>query len=87
MRTLLTAGVVFLLDVPRVRNGERAFAQMLDVAQRMADSLQGSLVDDNGRPLTEAMLEPFRIQIAEYQSRLAVRGIPAGSPLALRLFS
>ena len=47
----------------------------------------GVLVDDNRRPLTEAALEPFRRQIYQYQSQLAAKGLPAGSPLALRLFS
>ena len=70
-----------------VTHGDRVFAQMLDLARRMADVLNGVLVDDNRRPLTEAMLEPFRRQIAQYQSQLAARGIPAGGPLALRLFS
>lgn len=87
MRMLSTHGLAFLLDVPRVAHGDRVFAQMLDVARRMADTLHGVLVDDNRRPLTEAMLEPFRRQIGEYQSQLAARGMPAGGPLALRLFA
>lgn len=86
MRTLVTHGLCFSLDVPRVAHGDRVFAQMLDVARRMADTLHGVLVDDNRRPLTEAMLDPFRRQIGEYQSQLAARGMAAGGPLALRLF-
>ena len=87
MRTMSTHGLAFTLDVACVTHGDRVFAQMLDLARRMADVLNGVLVDDNRRPLTEAMLEPFRRQIAQYQSQLAARGIPAGGPLALRLFS
>ncbi len=87
MRTMSTHGLAFTLDVACVTHGDRVFAQMLDLARRMADVLGGVLVDDNRRPLTEAMLEPFRRQIAQYQSQLAARGIPAGGPLALRLFS
>ncbi len=87
MRTMSTHGLVFLLDVPCVDHGDRVFAQMLDLARRMADTLNGVLVDDNRRPLTESMLDPFRRQIGQYQAQLAGKGLPAGGPLALRLFS
>lgn len=87
MKTLSTHGLVFILDVPRVSRGDRVFAQMLDLARRMADTLHGVLVDDNRRPLTESMLDPFRRQIGQYQSQLAAKGLPAGSPLTQRLFS
>jgi FtsZ-interacting cell division protein ZipA len=87
MRTMSTHGIAFMLDVPCVDHGDRVFMQMLDLARRMAEVLHGVLVDDNRRPLTEAMLEPFRRQIGQYQAQLAARGIPAGGPLAVRLFS
>ncbi|MCP5269022.1 MAG: cell division protein ZipA C-terminal FtsZ-binding domain-containing protein [Zoogloeaceae bacterium] len=87
MKSMSTHGLVFILDVPCVSHGDRVFAQMLDLARRMAETLNGLLVDDNRQPLTEAMLEPFRRQIAQYQSQLAARGLPAGSSLAQRLFN
>ncbi|MBI2309184.1 MAG: cell division protein ZipA C-terminal FtsZ-binding domain-containing protein [Rhodocyclales bacterium] len=87
MKTMSTYGLVFILDVPCVSHGDRVFAQMLDLARRMADTLNGVLVDDNRRPLTESMLDPFRRQIGQYQSQLAAKGLPAGSPLTLRLFA
>ena len=87
MKTMSTHGLVFILDVPCVSHGDRVFAQMLDLARRMAETLNGVLVDDNRRPLTESMLDPFRRQIGQYQSQLAAKGLPAGSPLTLRLFT
>jgi FtsZ-interacting cell division protein ZipA len=87
MKNLSTHGLVFILDVPCVSHGDRVFAQMLDLARRMADTLHGVLVDDNRRPLTESMLDPFRRQIGQYQSQLAAKGLPAGSPLTQRLFA
>lgn len=87
MKTLTTHGLCFSLDVPRVAHGDRAFAQMLDLARRMADTLDGVLVDDMRRPLSEAQLEPFRRQIAQYQAQLAAHGFPAGGALAQRLFA
>ena len=87
MRTLTTHGLVFLMDVACVSHGDRVFAQMLDVARRMAETLHGVLVDDHRRPLTEAAMDPFRRQIGQYQAQLAAKGLPAGSPLTLRLFA
>lgn len=87
IKSLSTHGVTFLLDVPRVANGDRVFNQMLDLARRFADALHGSLVDDNRRPLSEGSLEPIRHQIGEYQAAMASRNLPAGGHLALRLFS
>ena len=63
----------FILDVPCVSHGDRVFAQMLDLARRMAETLHGVLVDDNRQPLSESMLDPFRRQIGQYQSQLAAR--------------
>jgi FtsZ-interacting cell division protein ZipA len=87
MKTMSTHGVTFLLDVPRVSHGDRVFNQMLDLARRFAEALHGSLVDDNRRPLSEGALEPIRRQVAQYQGAMAARSLPAGGPLALRLFS
>lgn len=87
MKHMSTHGLVFILDVPCVSHGDRVFAQMLDLARRMAETLHGVLVDDNRQPLSESMLDPFRRQIGQYQSQLAARGLQAGSPLTRRLFS
>lgn len=87
MKTLSTHGVTFLLDVPRVAHGERVFNQMVDLARRFADVMHGVLVDDNRRPLSEAALEPIRRQVGQYQALMAVRNLPAGGPLAQRMFS
>ncbi|WP_153108714.1 cell division protein ZipA C-terminal FtsZ-binding domain-containing protein [Propionivibrio limicola] len=87
IRLLLTPAVTFLLDVPRVAHGERVFNQMVEQARRFAEVLRGTLVDDNRRPLSEGSLEPIRRQIAQYQSLMAAQNLPAGSPVALRLFS
>ena len=87
MKTMSTHGVTFLLDVPRVSHGDRVFNQMVDLARRFAEVLRGALVDDNHRPLSESALEPIRRQVAQYQASMAAQGLPAGGPLARRLFS
>ncbi|MFZ2853419.1 MAG: cell division protein ZipA C-terminal FtsZ-binding domain-containing protein [Rhodocyclaceae bacterium] len=87
MKAMSTHGVTFLLDVPRVAHGDRVFNQMIDLARRFAEALHGSLVDDNRRPLSEVALEPIRRQVAQYQMTMAESSLPAGGPLALRLFA
>ncbi|MCK6412628.1 MAG: cell division protein ZipA C-terminal FtsZ-binding domain-containing protein [Azonexus sp.] len=88
IRGISTHGLTFLLDVPRVTNGERVFMQMTELAKRFADALQGALVDDNRQPLGEPQLEHIRREfIGKPQAAMASFGLPAGSPQALRLFS
>jgi FtsZ-interacting cell division protein ZipA len=87
MKTLSTHGVTFLLDVPRVANGDRVLTQMFELARRFAEALNGALVDDNRHPLSEAALEPIRQQVAQFQAAMAAHELPAGGPLAQRLFS
>jgi hypothetical protein len=87
MRSMSINGLTFLLDVPCVAQGERVFSQMVDLAKRFADVLRGAVVDDELRPLSDTALEPIGRKIGRYQAMLSNRRIPAGSPLARRLFS
>lgn len=88
LRTLTTHGITFLLDVPRVEHGESVFVQMVAQAQRFAETLQGTLVDDNRNPLGEAQLDHIRREfIGKPQATMRSFGLPGGSPQALRLFS
>jgi FtsZ-interacting cell division protein ZipA len=87
MRSMSTRGLTFLLDVPCVAQGERRFAQMMDLAKNFAGVLRGAVVDDELRPLSDAALEPISRQIGQYQAMLAEQQLPAGSRLTQRLFS
>ena len=82
-----TPGVVFLLDVPRVADPPRAFDQMKLAAKRMAHTVGGELVDDNGRPLNDAGLAAIREQVREADAALRSYNIEPGSPRALKLFA
>lgn len=86
MRTLTTHGITFLLDVPRVANGERVFDQMAHIARLFSSTLNGILVDDNRVPLSENGVKRSRQRLADIQSTMAVRNIAAGSETALNLF-
>lgn len=88
LRTMSTHGLTFLLDVPRVDGGERVFQQMVELARRFGETLQGTLVDDNRQPLGDAQLDHIRREfIGKPQATMQSFGMPAGSPQALRLFS
>lgn len=87
MRNLSTHGVTLLFDVPRVSNGLRVFDQMMLFAHQLADSLKGTLVDDNLRPLSDEGVARIRQQLSALYAKMDARGIRAGSPQALRLFS
>ena len=86
MRTLTTRGITFLLDVPRVANGERVFDQMAHIARLFSSTLNGILVDDNRVPLSENGVKRSRQRLADIQSTMAARKITAGSETALNLF-
>lgn len=76
-----------LLDVPRAPAAQAPWPEMVACARQCAQRLGGRLVDDAGRPLADAELDRIGRQVATRQERLAMIGIDAGSPLALRLFN
>jgi hypothetical protein len=87
MKLLSTGGVTLLLDVPRVPDPVKAYDQMRALAKRLAVTLDAELVDDNGRPLTDAGLGTIRSQLQTVQSTMRTKGIEPGGTRALRLFS
>ena len=86
MKLLSTGGVTLLLDVPRAADPMKAFDQMRALAKRLAVTLDAELVDDNGRPLTDAGLGTIRSQLQSVQATMRAKGIEPGSARALRLF-
>ncbi len=87
IRTMTTPGITFLLDVPRVGNGLKAFDRMVAISRGMAESLDGMLADDNRVLLNDTGLDKIRNQLRAIYAAMEHRGIQPGSPLALRLFS
>ncbi|MCC6917117.1 cell division protein ZipA C-terminal FtsZ-binding domain-containing protein [Nitrosomonas sp.] len=86
MRTLTTHGITFLLDVPRVANGEKVFDQMAHIARLFSSTLNGILVDDNRVPLSESGVKRTRQRLTDIQAAMAAHNIAAGSETALNLF-
>ncbi len=87
LETAMINGVTLLLDVPRLEHGVKVFDQMVDAGTRLASALAGTLVDDNDTPVTEPGLEQIRAQLRGIYAAMDAKGIPAGSRVALRLFS
>lgn len=87
MTSLVSHGLTFNLDVPRVMGGGAAFGSMLTAARQLAAGLNGTVVDDNRIPLQQKGLEVIRAKVLEFQDAMSQRGISAGSATALRLFS
>ena len=77
----------FYLDVPRVREVRKTYESMVRLAGQLAAGLGGMLVDDNGRELDEKSLAAIGAELDTVRQALERRGLPAGGPLALRLFS
>lgn len=86
LRRTSTPGIVFLLDVPRVTDPVRVFDQMRLTAKRMTQTLEGVLVDDNRRPITDTSLAAIRSQVQVTATALREANIEPGGPRALRLF-
>jgi hypothetical protein len=87
VKTLQTRGVTALFDVPRVPPSDTAFRRFIDFAHELEQALGGVLVDDNRKPIGQAALEAIVQQLERIHAVMDERGIPAGGPVALRLFS
>jgi hypothetical protein len=85
--TTYLTGLTFALDLPQVADAPEVLAEMVRVAQVFAATLGGELVDDNRRTLTEQGLASIRRSLEKIFQQMEAHGIPAGSPLARRLFS
>jgi FtsZ-interacting cell division protein ZipA len=75
------------MDVPRVSGGARVFERMIELARHLAHALDGVVVDDNRAELTDAGLKVIRQHLKSVHAAMEAQGIPAGGPLAARLFS
>jgi FtsZ-interacting cell division protein ZipA len=87
MKEVSTSGLTLLFDVARAPGGIEAFDRFVEFTRAMSDSLSAGIVDDNRQPLDAAGLGKIRAQLQGLYASMEERGIAAGSPLALRLFS
>jgi FtsZ-interacting cell division protein ZipA len=87
MKDISTKGLTLLFDVARVPGGIATFDRFVDFARMLADALSAAIVDDNRQPLDDAAIGKIRAQLQSLYASMENQGIPAGSALALRLFS
>jgi FtsZ-interacting cell division protein ZipA len=87
LRSNVLKSVTFQLEIPKVNNCEQVFNQMILMAQKMAASLNGRLVDDNQKPLGDLQIEKIRQQLKVIHATMVARGIMPGSPSSMRLFN
>ncbi len=87
MKALSTKGLTMLFDVARAPGGIATFDRVVEFTRTLAEALSAAIVDDNRRPLDDAALGKIRAQLQGLYASMDNQGIPAGSPLALRLFS
>ncbi len=79
--------VAISLDVAQVDRSERAFQRMCEAARSLADSMDGTITDDNGLPLPAQALDVIAAELEQLYDTLDQRDLSAGSALARRLFS
>ena len=84
---VLTPGLKLSIDVPRASDGVVAFERMMQVAELIGTRLNAVIVDDQRRELPAETLTLIREKVTEFQKKMQVQQIPAGSPRALRLYA
>lgn len=79
--------ITLLLPVAMVASDRGGFKAMTAFAKSLANRLTGAVVDDDGQPLPDAALAAIAEQVGDFYREMDHAGIPAGSPLARRLFA
>ena len=87
LRQNVVRGIVFQVEIPKVKNVELVFNQMIIVAQKMADRLGANMVDGNKNPLGDVQINAIKQQLKVISSKMSGRGIAAGSASSMRLFN
>ena len=75
------------LDVPQVESSDEPLRRMWFVAQELAQSMEGTITDDQGYVLTSNALANIEQDLLALYAVLSSRDLAAGSPQARRLFS
>jgi cell division protein ZipA len=82
-----TSGLNLFMGVPCAFQPGVAFDRMVATARAIADTLGGSLQDQNRRPLSDKGIAVIHHQIEEIEEKMRAFGIPPGSETALKLFN
>ncbi len=79
--------LTLLLPVSLVAPDRDAFTAMSAFAKSLSQRLTGSIVDDEGQPLSDAALTAIGNEVRSFYTAMEEAGVTAGSHLAHRLFA
>ena len=80
-------GLTLFMHIPCTTSPVTVFDQMAKTARAMSEELEGTMVDHDGKVLTESGLATIRHQIEDMADSMHDWGILPGSETALRLFN
>jgi hypothetical protein len=75
------------LDVPQIAREDHPFERLREMANLLAERMDGAVTDDDGQILGEAVLDQIANDLRQLYDALDARELSAGSPQARRLFS
>lgn len=81
-----TRGITFFMDIPRTPDPARVFNDMVTDAKEMCKRLDGKLVDENHRGMTQKGLKRIGQEIRTMATEMEQDGIAPGYEYALKLF-
>ncbi|MDH3636868.1 MAG: cell division protein ZipA C-terminal FtsZ-binding domain-containing protein [Gammaproteobacteria bacterium] len=81
-----TNGVMLFINIPSTLNPGQVFKEMVEDAKGLCKRIDGKLVDQHKRGMTEKGLKRIAQQIRDIASEMEKEGIPPGSDQAVRLF-
>jgi hypothetical protein len=87
LQTARVKSILFALEVPLVPEEFHAFSKMLEVCQKIAQELDGKVLDDNGQVLEISSVDMITAQLEPIYGLMRERQILPGSASAARLFS
>lgn len=86
MQRFVTKGLTMFMQVPCVSDPGRAFREMIKDALKICNSLDGILLDQDNKAMSEQGIGVIEAQINDIDRRMRDRGILAGTEAATRLF-
>lgn len=87
MKDASPTALTLSMDVPRTPDTLHTFDAMVRFGRHLASLMDGTLVDDNDKPLDDRSVSAIGAQLTVVCGALEAHGISPGSRLALRLFS
>lgn len=82
----MTRGITLFMDIPRTLDPARVFNDMVNDSKELCKQLDGKLVDDNHRGMTQKGLKRIGQEIRSMATEMEKDGIAPGHEYAMKLF-